>query len=320
LDNKRFAVVGLGHIGKKHFATIQAHPGAEVVALCDNDTGGNAHSLAVPYYPSIEALAQADFDCASICTPNGLHAAHAIALLKAGKHVLIEKPMALSKKDCESIIHTALNHGKMVFCVMQNRYAPLSQWLKENIDGGTLGEVFMLQINCFWNRDAAYYGQNDWRGSMALDGGILFTQFAHFVDMLYWVFGEVSNIRSAFRNFAHQGTTDFPDTGSIFFDLANGGMGSLQVSTAVHGRNFESSITVMGSKGTVKIAGQNMDKLEYVEGLSLRPPTLAPSLWPNHHHYVIQNVMDALSGEGQIATNALEGMKVVEMIEQMQRF
>ncbi len=326
----KFAVVGLGHIGKRHVEMIRRNPHAELVAVCDilpAETTQTETSL--PYFSSIDELLAAgiDFDVLNICVPNGLHAPFAIKALQQNKHVVIEKPMALTKADCESIIFKSLEASKHVFCVMQNRYSPPSVWLKEIVDKKLMGEIYMVQLNCFWNRDERYYKKGNWHGTADLDGGTLFTQFSHFIDVMYWLFGDIKNVQGNFRDFSHKDLTDFEDSGFVTFDFVNGGMGSLNYSTSVFQKNFESSITIVGEKGTVKVAGQYMNEVVYCDIKDYEMPELAPSNPPNdygaykgsaqNHHYVMENVVDKLSGTNPISTNALEGMKVVEIIERI---
>ena len=167
----RFAVVGCGHIGKRHAEMVTRDAGAELVALCDvrpqEELGIEAYP--VPFFNTIEALLAADLaiDVINICVPNGLHAALAIQSLEAGHHVVIEKPMALTRTDAEAVLQTALKQRREVFCVMQNRYSPPSVWIKELIDSGKLGQIYMVQLNCYWNRDARYYKPGGWPGDAA---------------------------------------------------------------------------------------------------------------------------------------------------------
>lgn len=329
-----FAVVGCGHIGKRHATMIRRHPESKLVGLVDSAplaTLGLETFEDVPFFQSMEALLAAaiPIDVVCICTPNGLHAAQAKKALAAGHHVVCEKPMGLSKHSCESILHTALQHAKQVFCVMQNRYSPPSVWIKEVIQQQLLGEVFMVQLNCYWNRDHRYYTAGGWKGTAEMDGGTLFTQFSHFIDMMYWLFGDIRNIQGRFADFNHQTMTDFEDSGMVHFEFVGGGMGAINYSTAVWNSNLESSMTVIGSKGSVKIGGQYMNKVEVctIEGYTL--PSLPPANPANdygaykgsaaNHHYIIENVVDSLKKRTTPTTNALEGLKVVEIIERIYR-
>ncbi|MCQ2606770.1 MAG: Gfo/Idh/MocA family oxidoreductase [Bacteroidales bacterium] len=310
----RFAVIGLGHIGKRHVSIIQQNPKAELVAVCDTIQNCD---FSVPFFNSLEDLleSQIDIDVVNICTPNGLHATQAITALRHNKHVVIEKPIALKESDAEKIIATANSVGRNVFCVMQNRYSAPSQWLKKIIDDNILGEIFLVQVNCFWNRDERYYTGN-WHGNVLLDGGTLFTQFSHFIDTLYWLFGDITNIKSSFNNFTHKSVIDFEDSGTITFDFVNGGMGTLSYSTAIWDKNMESSITIIGKNGTIKVAGQYMDAIEYCHIKDYVLPTFSPSK-TNNHEFVVQNVIDTLHNNGVANTNAYDGMKVVDIIERI---
>jgi len=327
----KFAVIGCGHIGKRHAEMIRRNSESELIALCDikpkEELGIDAFD--VPFFNSIEELfaANLDFDVLNVCTPNGLHAAHSLIALNAGKHVVCEKPMALSRKDAEAVIYKSLHVSKHVFLVMQNRYSPPSVWIKEVIDKNLLGDVYLVQINCLWNRDDNYYKKDGWKGSLTLDGGTLFTQFSHFIDIMYWLFGDIKDINASFADFTHKDLTEFEDSGLVTFSFVNGGMGSLQYSTAVWDKNLESSMTILGSKGSVKIGGQYMNEVEICNIDNYKMPELAPCNPANdygkykgsaaNHHFVIENVVDTLKGRTAASTNALEGLKVVDIIERI---
>jgi UDP-N-acetyl-2-amino-2-deoxyglucuronate dehydrogenase len=326
----RAAVVGQGHIGKRHAEMVLRNKESELVAVCDikdPESLGIQHDA--PFFSSMEEMlaSDLDFNVVHICTPNGLHGAQALQALEAGKHVVVEKPMALSRADCEAIIYKALQMSKQVFCVMQNRYSPPSVWLKEMITEQRLGDILQVQINCYWNRDDRYYKPGGWKGVQELDGGTLFTQFSHFVDIMYWLFGDITDIQAQFADFTHHHSTDFEDSGNIQFRFINGGLGCLHYSTATWDTNFESSLTVLGSKGTIKVGGQYMNEVEYCHVQDYEMPELPPSNPANdygpykgsaaNHGYVIENVVDVLKGRKPITTNALEGMKVVEIIERI---
>ena len=327
----RFAVVGCGHIGKRHAEMISRNPDAELVALCDilpkQELGIEAYN--VPLYSSIEELLEKEqnIDVVNIATPNGLHAPHALKALASKKHVVVEKPMALSKADAEEIVHKSLEVHKNVFAVMQNRYSPPSVWIKDLVDSGKLGKVYMVQINCYWNRDDRYYKKGSWHGDKLLDGGTLFTQFSHFIDIMYWLFGDITNIQAKFNDFAHQKSTAFEDSGFINFDFLKDGMGCLNYSTAVWDKNLESSMTIIAENGSVKIGGQYMNEVEYCHVKDYEMPTLAPTNPGNdygaykgsaqNHNYVIENVVNVLTNKSAITTNALEGLKIVDIIERI---
>lgn len=327
----KFAVIGQGHIGKRHAEMIRRDPNAELVAVCDilSKEELGLQDIEVPFFSSIEDFlsANVEADVVNICTPNGFHADYAIRLLSARYHVVIEKPIALNKLDAEAILFKSLEMSRHVFCVMQNRYSPPSVWLKEVISQGILGKIYMVQLNCYWNRDERYYKKGGWHGDANLDGGTLFTQFSHFIDIMYWLFGDIENIQGIFKDFCHQDLTAFEDSGIVSFDFVNGGIGQINYSTAVWDTNLESSITIVGENGTIKVAGQYMNEVVYCHIKDYEMPVLAPSNPPNdygaykgsaqNHHYVIQNVVDKLNEKGSITTNVLEGLKVVDIIERI---
>ncbi len=333
MDEKKikFAVVGCGHIGKRHAEMIARNPEAELVALVDIKPKQELkiEQYQVPFYNSVEELLSANLDIDVVCiaTPNGYHAQQAMQCIDAKKNVVVEKPMTLNKLDAEKLIYKALHNHRHVFAVMQNRYSPPSEWIKELINSGKLGKIYMVQLNCYWNRDGRYYVKDSWHGSEALDGGTLFTQFSHFIDIMYWLFGDIKNIQARFADHNHKDTTDFEDSGFVNFDFVNGGIGSISYSTSVWDKNLESSMTIIAENGSVKIGGQYMDKVEYCHVKDYVMPELSPTNPGNdygaykgsaaNHHYIIENVVDVLKEKTTITTNALEGMKVVDIIERM---
>lgn len=328
----RFAVVGCGHIGKRHAEMVVRDPGAELVALCDirpkEELGIEAYPVA--FFSDITSLLQSglDIDVINICVPNGLHAEMAIQAIESGHHVVIEKPMALQVQDAERVLQTSLKYQKEVFCVMQNRYSPPSVWIKQMIDSGRLGKIYLVQLNCFWNRDERYYKPGGWHGDACLDGGTLFTQFSHFIDIMYWLFGDIQHIQARFADFNHQQLTDFEDSGLVTFEFVNGGMGCLNYSTAVWNKNMESSMLIVAENGSVKIGGQYMNEVEYCHIKDYEMPELAPTNPGNdygpykgsaqNHNFVIRNVVEVLQHTGaQNTTTALEGLKIVDIIRRI---
>lgn len=321
----RFAVIGFGHIGRRHVETIKENPDCELVAICDiNPQKPEIAGGSTVFYSSIDELLKDNnikIDVLSIATPNGLHEEHAIKGLRAGWHVLVEKPLALTKKACERIIAEAEVQQKHVFCVMQNRYSPVSVWLKQIMERKILGNIYMVQVNCFWNRDDRYYTTDSWHGTNKLDGGTLFTQFSHFVDTLLWLFGDITNINARFANFNHSGLTEFEDSGTVQFDFEEGGMGSFNYSTACWNKNLESSITIIAENGSIKISGQYMDVVAYCnikgDGFQKKDDYGIPEVSVANHKYVFENVVDTLRGRQPIATAPIEGQRVVELIEKI---
>lgn len=327
----KFAILGCGHIGKRHAELVLRHPDAELVAIIDiaDELGLQISEFKVPHFHHIADFLKSGIrvDIINICTPNGLHASQAIQCLEQGKHVVVEKPIALSKADAEAILRAANASTKHVFPVVQNRYSSTIKWLKEVVSGGRLGEIFMVQLNCFWNRDERYYIKGSWHGTIAMDGGPLYTQFSHFVDVLNWVFGDIVNIKAKFSNFNHQNNTEFEDSGIVSFDLMNGGIGTINYSTSVYQSNFESSITVIAENGALKIGGQYMNNLEYCHIQGTDKPVLSENQLMNNygaykgsasnHHLLIDNVVKTINGLAEQHVSLADGVKVVDIIDRI---
>lgn len=324
-----FALIGCGQISVRHTEQIKKY--GSVRAVCDinrqkaDQMAASCHSKA--YYHIDEMLRlEKDIDVAVICTPNGLHAVHTIACLKYGMHVLCEKPMAITVNDTRDMMQAAIANNKMLFVVKQNRYNPPVAELKKIIRENTLGAIYSFQINCFWNRPKAYY-HNSWRGTKALDGGILFTQFSHFIDLLYWLLGDVKNIHAIGRNYQHQDCIEFEDAGIVQFEMLNGAIGSLHFTINSFGRNMEGSITILGEKGTIKIGGQYLNVLEYQHILDYSVPYLPESKGANdygfytgsmsNHDKVYENLLIGLDGGAHESAMAEDGIKTVEIIEKI---
>jgi UDP-N-acetyl-2-amino-2-deoxyglucuronate dehydrogenase len=325
----KFAIVGCGRIAQRHAEHINNIGILE--AVCDIDKN-KADDLSVLYhaksYYNIDELIskEKDIDIVSICSPNGLHAEQSIKALKAGFHVLCEKPMALSVKDCIEMIETAEIASKKLFIVKQNRFNPPVAAVKKLIDENKLGKIFSIQLSCFWNRDENYYN-NSWKGTKVFDGGTLYTQFSHFVDLLYWFFGDVEKVYSIGRNAHHIDSIEFEDTGVVAMEFNNGILGTINYNVNSYKKNMEGSLTIFGEKGTVKIGGQYLNELEYqcidnyeISDLPLGNPANQYGHYQgsmSNHNLVYQNVVDVIMNNFKIATTMQEGMKTVEIIEKI---
>lgn len=334
MSEVKFSVIGFGRIGQRHAKIIGEYENASLVSVVDTDKvqfdGLSNLELHADTFSDIDSFLKSDqgkTDVVNIATPNGYHAEYAIKCLEAGYHVVIEKPMGLSIQECEGIDKAEKSSGKQVFVVKQNRYSPPSVWLKEVVSKKIIGDVLMVQTNCYWNRDERYYSTSEWRGTRELDGGALFTQFSHFVDIMFWVFGDIRNPKAVVKNFTHPSLKDFDDSGFAQFEFINGGIGSINYSTSCWDKNMESSITVVGTKGSLKVGGQYMNEIEYCHIEDYEMPELPETNPPNdygpykgsaaNHHYVIENVINTLSGNTSATANSEDGLKVVSIIERI---
>jgi UDP-N-acetyl-2-amino-2-deoxyglucuronate dehydrogenase len=325
----RFAILGSGHIGQRHALHAAQH--GQLVAVCDLDLT-KAIALANTYsakaLPNLESLLSIapDLDLVAICTPNGLHAEHAIACMQAGLNVLVEKPMAIALVDCERMMEVAKQADTTIFTVVQNRFNPPVAALKAAMDAGKLGQIQNIQINCFWNRPASYY-QDSWHGTADLDGGILFTQFSHFIDLLYWLFGDVQSVHALANNFQHQTSIDREDAGAVLLQMASGAIASIHYSVNAYAKNAEGSLTVLAEKGTVKIGGEYLNTIAYQSlesgPLLVSDATNAPNQYGTYqgsmsnHGMVYANLVAALQGRETYYATAEEALKTVEIIERI---
>ena len=324
---KNILLVGYGNIGKKHEAAISRVENLQISSIVDPLA---PVQLEHHVYPDLKKYFDhhSDTDLASICTPNDLHAKQAIACMRDGLDVLIEKPMALTKASAEQIIATALKTNRKVFCVMQLRYSPVIGWLKHMLDKNLLGDIYSIEVRCFWNRNESYYRPggdvHPWRGSLEKDKGPLYTQFSHFVDLVYYLFGAWKVNHASFNNFSHMHTTEFEDSGHVLFN-AGKTAGIFSYTTSVFEKNYESTVTIIGSKGTVSIGGQYFNQVRYAHPATLPEIDKAELIAYNEnklagHIAMYQNVIDVLDSDESITTNAMDGLKVVEMIEEVYKY
>jgi predicted dehydrogenase len=330
-ENKiKFALVGCGRIGNRHAEQITKF--GSLVAVCDTvsvrakELSDKNECLSFASLDDMLPAIKDSVDVVSVCTPNGLHAIHSIASLNAGFNVLCEKPMALNSVDCGEMIRTAERKNKRLFVVKQNRFNPPVVAVKDIIDKGSLGRIFSIQLNCFWNRNNEYY-RDSWKGTMELDGGTLFTQFSHFVDLLYWFFGDVESVEAYGGNFNHINTIEFEDTGVSILKFKSGILASINYTVNAYNKNMEGSLTIFGENGTIKIGGQYLNEVEYqslgFEEIKDLPVGNKPNNYGDYkgsmsnHDLLYKNLVEVLQGKGSISANMFEGLKTVEIIEKI---
>jgi len=279
------------------------------------------------YYNVDDLLAnEKHIDVVAICSPNGLHAEHSIKALNAKFHVLCEKPMAINVADCGEMIKAAERNNKRLFAIKQNRFNPPVAAIKEVIESGKLGKIYSVQLSCFWNRNFDYYN-NSWKGTNDLDGGTLYTQFSHFIDLLYWLIGDVKYAQAFTGNYAHKNIIEFEDTGAVIIQFYNGAIGTINYTVNSYGKNMEGSLTIFAEKGTVKIGGQYLNELEYqnIEGYKVEnlPEGNKPNNYGNYqgsmsnHDKVYENLIEVLVNDRPISTSSFEGLKTVEIIDKI---
>ena len=327
--NLRFAIIGCGRIAQRHAEQIKRF--GHLQAVCDilpekADAFAQQHDAKAFYTTELLLLQKQSIDIIVVCTPNGLHAFNSIDALNANFHVLCEKPMAIKTDDCKRMIATAEKNKKQLFIVKQNRFNPPVQAVKKLLDDNKLGKIFSVQLNCYWNRNSDYY-KNSWKGTKQYDGGTLFTQFSHFIDLLYWFFGDVKNVQAILSNATHQNIIEFEDTGVVNLEFENGVVGGIHYTVNSYQKNMEGSLTIFAEKGTIKIGGQYLNELEYQLIENYKIEDLPKGNTANdygsytgsmsNHDKVYQNLVDVLLHGGSTYANAYDGLKTVEIIEKI---
>jgi len=327
----KFAVVGCGSIGKRHIAVLDSMANAELVAICDLDADRREEQSElydkIPNYVSYEEmLVEAAPEVVCICTPHHLHMEMAIAAAELKVNIVVEKPMALSVADCNRMIEAAEKSGVLLSVVKQNRYNVPVRLAKDALSKGRLGKIFMVKCDILWNRYQGYYDDSPWRGQVDEEGGSLFTLASHFIDLLVWWFGDVTEVVTFMETQNHQIETE--DSGCAVLKFDSGTMGSMVWTTCVYNNNYEGSITIVGEKGTIKIGGQYLNKIEYwdVSGYPL-PDTIDYDDQPNmygkyqgtssNHDKVLHAVIEKLLQEDVEVVEGGEGMRSIAAIEKI---
>jgi UDP-N-acetyl-2-amino-2-deoxyglucuronate dehydrogenase len=327
----RFAIVGCGSIGRRHIAVIDAEPKAEIAGICDLDEELAREQSELydnlPFYKDFtEMLSRIEADVINIATPHALHAEMAIEALRAGFNVLVEKPMALTTEDCARMNSVSKETGRQLWVVKQNRHNVPVRLAKDAIDKGMLGRIFMIKCDILWNRYQGYYDDSPWRGKKGEEGGALFTQASHFIDLLVWWCGNVINAQCHAETQNHKIETE--DSGVAILNFENGAIGSLVWTTCVYNKNYEGSVTIIGERGTIKIGGKYLNLIEFwdVEGYPL-PEGITFSDQPNaygkyqgtssNHDKVVKALIAYLHREGNEIVDGFEGMKSIDAIERI---
>lgn len=329
----KVGIIGMGFMGQKHAKTLLNHPNFELFAVCDLDPEKLSHyTCNTTQYPA--ELCELPLDIVVVATPNYLHHEHALLALKSGKNVICEKPLAIHQEKALLMIQTAQYHQKHLFCMLQNRLNPLMIWLKKIIQQNLLGSIYLVQVNCFWNRDHRYYQNSSWKGTLLKDGGPLFTQFSHFTDILFALWGgpfkKIHHV--SFFNKKHIPYIEFEDTGSLLFSIQPDVLVQFNYTIACFEKNLESSITIIGEKGSIQIGGQYMNELKVCELKDPLPepaPTL--SIPPNHyptgyqgsasnHEAVFQNIFKVLAFNNEPFASIIEALYSVQLIEEIYKF
>jgi predicted dehydrogenase len=322
----KFGLIGCGRIAPRHAEQIKKI--GNLIAVCDTDKA-KADAFAKEYnsrpYYSIDDLLQGskEVDIITVCTPNGYHAEHAIKSLQAGKNVLCEKPLCITSAAAWQMVDTAYFCRKKLFVVKQNRYNPAVKYVKDLLDNNMLGGITSFQINCFWNRPQEYY-TGGWKGDIHLDAGILYTQFSHFIDLLFWLLGEVENCTGFKKDHHLRRNFNIEDTGVAILQMKTGALGTINYTINAQPRNIEGSFALFGEKASIKIGGEYLNRVEWYEDNGINKIQSYANDYVfyqgsmSNHHIVYDELIKALSSNASnLSIEAKEAAKTVEIIEEI---
>lgn len=321
----RIAVVGCGRISKNHFGSIDVHKDdLELVAICDTDReilSGKSSELGVTGYTSLEKMLDSEnIDVVSICTPSGIHPQQTIMSAKAGRHIITEKPMATRWRDGLEMVKACDDARVRLFVVKQNRRNSTLQLLKRAVTEKRFGKIYMVQLNVFWARPQEYYDSARWRGTWEQDGGAFMNQASHYVDLLEWLIGPISDIQAMMGTLARD--IEVEDTGVMNVRWRNGAMGSMSVTMLTYPQNYEGSITILGEKGSVRVGGVAVNEIQHWQfeeekdyDQKIKEANYqTTSVYGFGHPLYFKNVIDVLRGEAEPETDGREGLKSLEVL------
>lgn len=323
----RFALVGCGRIAKRHADLLGRGQiqGAELAGVCDNVVSKAeklASSFDIPAYADMhEMMRRVQPDAVVVLTESGYHASHTIALAPYGKHIVVEKPMALTLDDADAMIAACDKYGVRLFVVKQNRFNVPVLKLREALEAGRFGKLVLGTIRVRWCRRQAYYDQDAWRGTWALDGGVLTNQASHHVDLLEWMMGDVESVYA--KSMKALANIEAEDTAVVVLRFRSGALGLIEATTAARPTDLEGSISILGERGTVEIGGFAVNHMkvwqfeeaqaeddEVLEKYSVNPP----SVYGFGHQAYYEHVVGCLLHERRQLVDGLEGRRSLELV------
>lgn len=320
----RVALVGCGRISRNHCEALQRVDGLSLVAVCDvvpERAAATGAKYGVPSFTAYEQmLASIDCDVVAVATPSGLHPAHGILAARAGKHVVCEKPMAITLASADALVQACDEAGVHLFVVKQNRLNPSIQLLRRAVEKGRFGRLYLANTTVRWTRPQEYYDQAKWRGTWEFDGGAFMNQASHYVDLVQWLMGPVESVMAKTATLARRIETE--DTGIAVLRFRSGALGVIEVTMLTYPRNLEGSITLLGERGTVKVGGTAVNRVEQWEfadyddddKLVDRAGTNPPNVYGFGHEPYYRNVLAVLRGEAEPETDGRAGRKSLELI------
>lgn len=321
----KLGIVGCGRISGKHFEAIKKHSeDIELTAICELskellDEKSNEYSVK-GYRRYEEFLEDENIDAVVLCTPSGLHPEQAILAAKAGKHVITEKPMATRWADGVRMVKACDEARVRLFVVKQNRRNATLQLLKRAIEEKRFGKIHMVHLNVFWTRPQEYYDQGKWRGTWELDGGAFMNQASHYVDLLEWLIGPISDVQAMAGTLARD--IEVEDTGVMNIRWRNNALGSMAVTMLTYPKNYEGSITILGEKGTVRVGGVAVneiitwdfeEKKDYDDQI-MDASYQTTSVYGFGHPLYYKNIVETFRGTAEPETDGREGLKSLEVL------
>ena len=336
----KFALIGCGRISANHLkALLDNCQDAELVALCDviedkaesraDEYAWQAIEKNLPikkpkvYTDYREMLQKEDIDACAICTESGYHTDISLNCLTQKKHVLVEKPMAMSLQDADKMIASAKENKVKLSVCYQNRFNPTIQKLRQAVDEGQFGRIFAGTARILWSRNREYYDKANWRGTWKLDGGCLINQCTHNIDLLQWMIdSEINSVYGQTGNYLHP-YIQTEDYGSIIIKFKNGAIGNIEGTVCVYPRNLEETLTILGEKGTVVIGGLALnkilvwdfeDKQESLEQIQKEYNSEIPNVYGNGHSPLYKNFIDSIKNNSTPLINGNEGKKSLSII------
>jgi UDP-N-acetyl-2-amino-2-deoxyglucuronate dehydrogenase len=321
----RFGLVGCGRISGKHVEALTTHgEDAELVGICDTDPVAleamRAQTGAAAFATLDELLDGCDCDVVVLATPSGLHAEQGIAAARAGRHVVTEKPMSTRWQDAKQLVQVCDQEGVDLFVVKQNRRNATIQLLKRAMEKGRFGRVYMVNVNVFWSRPQSYYDAARWRGTWEFDGGAFMNQASHYVDLLDWIIGPVESVHAVTATLARN--IQVEDTGVVNIKWRSGALGSMNVTMLTYPQNLEGSITIIGEKGTARVGGVAVNRIEHWQFAEPDEDDAAvqdasyqtTSVYGHGHPLYYRNVIQSLRGEAEPETDGREGLRSLELL------
>jgi predicted dehydrogenase len=317
-----FAIIGCGRIAYRHIEAIQSNSQAQLVALCDLNLERAMErndGVGVKTYRDYRTmLAEEDIDVVNIITPSGMHAEHALDIMKRfGKHTVIEKPMCLSVSDGQQLINTAQNLGLEVFIVHQNRFNKAVQRIKSGIDEGLFGKIVLATVRIRWSRGQSYYDRDPWRGKWAFDGGVLTNQAIHHIDLLRWIVGDVESVSAI--STTQLVNVEVEDSACAWLRFKNGALGVIEATTAVRplNRDLEASISIIGENGCAIVEGASVNKLTtwtFDENNKEDYSETPPNVYGFGHNVIIDNVVETLINKARPAVKMEDAILSIQLL------